>query len=224
MGINAGASAITGVYLGDQLLTNGGDIQNLIQAAIDGPKADDLLYCLKSRELILDNYDATSALLTNDAIFNELFANDIIMPEILDNRTALRVIADNDSLLNKVILNNNAMRNIANNIKALTEIGNSGKFNIIANNANACSLMRSSRLLSSKKIANSGTINDLKAIVIYCNSPNHFTAYNSYGSGGLGQEDQTMYWHKSVSGYPATSISYYYKGYHGTVYYINLIK
>lgn len=224
MGINAGASAITGVYLGDQLLTKGGDIQKLIQAAIDGSKTDDLLYCLKSRELILDNYDATSALLTNDAILNELLSNDIIMPEILNNRTALRVIAENDSLLNKVISNNNAMSNIAGNIYALTEIGNAGKLNIIANNANACALMRGSRRLSSKKITDYGSIDNLKAIVIYGNAPDYFSASNSHGSGRLGQEDQTMYWHKYVSGYPATSIRYYHKGYYGTVHYINLIK
>ncbi|MDD7432139.1 MAG: hypothetical protein PUK63_01935 [Clostridiales bacterium] len=75
MGINAGANAITGVYLGDQLLTKGGgDVESIIQSAIDKPDAVILGQLLASPDQILSNSTAMTALANSEA------AMDLIVP------------------------------------------------------------------------------------------------------------------------------------------------
>lgn len=64
MGINAGASAITGVYLGDQLLTKGGDgsATENIQAAIDAPDTAELVHYIQGPDAILTTPAAMTAI------------------------------------------------------------------------------------------------------------------------------------------------------------------
>lgn len=64
MGINAGASAITGVYLGDQLLTGGGggSAMENIQAAIDAPDTAELVHYIQGPDAILTAPAAMTAI------------------------------------------------------------------------------------------------------------------------------------------------------------------
>lgn len=64
MGINAGASAITGVYLGDQLLTKGGgrSATENIQAAIDAPDTVELVHYIQGPDSILTSPAAMTAI------------------------------------------------------------------------------------------------------------------------------------------------------------------
>lgn len=64
MGINAGASAITGVYLGDQLLTKGGggSATENIQSAIDAPDTTELVHYIQGPDAILTAPAAMTAI------------------------------------------------------------------------------------------------------------------------------------------------------------------
>lgn len=73
MGINAGASAITGVYLGDQLLTKGGgSATENIQAAIDAPDTAELVHYIQGPDAILTTPAAMTAIANDKTSFNAL--------------------------------------------------------------------------------------------------------------------------------------------------------
>lgn len=74
MGINAGASAITGVYLGDQLLTNGGggSATENIQAAIDAPDTVELVHYIQGPDAILTTPAAMTAIANDKTSFDTL--------------------------------------------------------------------------------------------------------------------------------------------------------
>lgn len=74
MGINAGASAITGVYLGDQLLTKGGggSATENIQAAIDAPDAAELVHYIQGPDSILTTPAAMTAIANDKTSFDTL--------------------------------------------------------------------------------------------------------------------------------------------------------
>lgn len=74
MGINAGASAITGVYLGDQLLTNGGggSATENIQAAIDAPDTAELVHYIQGPDAILTAPAAMTAIANDKTSFDTL--------------------------------------------------------------------------------------------------------------------------------------------------------
>lgn len=90
MGINAGASAITGVYLGDQLLTKGGggSATENIQAAIDAADTAELVHYIQGPDAILTAPAAMTAIANDkpslDALVSSQRFNQMVQyyPEI----------------------------------------------------------------------------------------------------------------------------------------------
>lgn len=89
MGINAGASAITGVYLGDQLLTKGGgDVESIVQTAIDKPDAVILGQLLASPDQILSNSTAMTALANSETAMDLIVPTGLLVGLLADYPTA----------------------------------------------------------------------------------------------------------------------------------------
>lgn len=75
MSIQAGGSAVKGVYLGDELLTGGGDLDGIIQTAISKPVSSDLGRLLTAPTEILKSEQAMTALATDKAALDAIVAN-----------------------------------------------------------------------------------------------------------------------------------------------------
>lgn len=89
MGINAGANAITGVYLGDQLLTKGGgDVESIIQSAIDKPDAVILGQLLASPDQILSSTDVMTAIANSEAAMDLIVPTGVLVSVLADYPTA----------------------------------------------------------------------------------------------------------------------------------------
>lgn len=97
MGINAGAIAITGVYLGDQLLTKGGggNATENIQAAIDAADTAELIHYMQGLETIAASPAAMQAIAASTVAMKELAANQTVMSQVIASQTAMQAIAAN---------------------------------------------------------------------------------------------------------------------------------
>lgn len=101
MGINVGASAITGVYLGDQLLTNGGgDLEQNINTAIDTPLPEDLAKLFLAPDRILTNTSAMQAIANSEPSM-DLLMTDGKPAQVMTNYPAAQSIYYNSPYIGK---------------------------------------------------------------------------------------------------------------------------
>ena len=115
MGINAGAIAITGVYLGDQLLTKGGggNATENIQAAIDAADTAELIHYMQGLETIAASPAAMQAIAASTVAMKELAENQTVMSQVIASQTAMQAITASPVAMKEVAASQPTIQAIA---------------------------------------------------------------------------------------------------------------
>ena len=122
MGINAGTSAITGVYLGDQLLTKGGggSATENIQAAINAADTAELIHYMQGLETIAASQTAMQAIAASPVAMKEVAANQIVMSAVIASQTAMQAVTASSTAMQAVAASSTAMNVLYDHKKRLS--------------------------------------------------------------------------------------------------------
>ena len=195
MGINAGAIAITGVYLGDQLLTKGGggNATENIQAAIDAADTAELIHYMQGLETIAASPAAMQAIAASTVAMKELAENQTVMSQVIASQTAMQAITASPVAMKEVAASQPTIQAIAASPAAMQAITAS----TVAMQAIAASTVAMDALYAYGSRTYSSVSG--KLIILEISSGNYFTV-NRYGWAQL-SDGSTPSWDKYRSKY-----------------------